>query len=108
MLRSMKSLHSTRPIWHERDETIRGSVFCTYPTFALRTALEDRLEAADVDEEWAEVHIDLDRLAPVGVEKDAERVLVLSTTAGGCGDVLEATGVAIPSTVTHPARGRVA
>jgi len=28
VFRSMKSLLDTRPVFHQRDETIRGHVFC--------------------------------------------------------------------------------
>jgi len=36
MFRSMKSLLSTRPIWHQCDATIRGHVFCTYLALVLQ------------------------------------------------------------------------
>ena len=101
MFRSMKSLLSTRPIWHKCDETIRGHVFCTYLALVLRKALQDRLEAAGIDEEWARVLADLDRLTHVDVEKDGKRFRIRSTTSGCAGKVLQATGVAIPPTVTQ-------
>ena len=101
VFRSMKSLLSTRPIWHKCDETIRGHVFCTYLALVLRKALEDRLEAAGIDEEWARVLADLDRLTHVDVEKDGKRFRIRSTTSGCAGKVLKAVGVAIPSTVTQ-------
>jgi hypothetical protein len=101
MFRSMKSLLSTRPIWHKCDETIRGHVFCTYLALVLRSALEDRLEAAGVDEEWARVLADLDRLTHVDVEKDGKRFRIRSTTQGCAGKVLKAAGIAIPPAVTQ-------
>jgi hypothetical protein len=101
MFRSMKSLLTTRPIWHKCDETIRGHVFCTYLALVLRKALEDRLEAAGVDEEWAKVLGDLDRLTHVDVEKDGKRFRIRSTTPGCASKVLQATGVAAPPTVTQ-------
>jgi hypothetical protein len=107
MFRSMKSLLSTRPIWHKCDETIRGHVFCTYLALVLRKALEDRLEAAGVDEEWARVLADLDRLTHVDVERDGKRFRIRSTTPGCAGKVLKATGVAIPPTVTQLPRAFV-
>ena len=67
----------------------------------LRKALEDRLEAAGLDEEWAKVLADLDRLTHVDDEKDGKRFRIRSTTPGCAGKVLKATGVAIPSTVTQ-------
>ncbi len=101
MFRSMKSLLTTRPIWHKCDETIRGHVFCTYLALVLRKALEDRLEAAGIDEEWAKVLADLDRLTYVDVEKDGKQFRIRSTTLGCAGKVLQATGVAVPPTVTQ-------
>jgi hypothetical protein len=101
MFRSMKSLLSTRPIWHKCDDTIRGHVFCTYLALVLRKALEDRLEAAGIDEEWANVLADLDRLTHVDVEKDGKRFRIRSTTPGFASKVLRATGVAVPPTVTQ-------
>jgi len=101
MFRSMKSLLTTRPIWHKCDETIRGHVFCTYLALVLRKALEDRLGAAGLDEEWAKVLADLDRLTHVDVEKDGKRFRIRSTTPGCASKVLQATGVAAPPTVTQ-------
>ncbi len=67
----------------------------------LRKALEDRLEAAGIDEECARVLADLDRLTHVDVERDGKHFRIRSTTPGCAGKVLEATGVAIPPTVTQ-------
>jgi transposase len=39
----MKSLLDTRPIFHQRDETIRGHVFCSFLALLLRKELRDRL-----------------------------------------------------------------
>lgn len=99
MFRSMKSLLTTRPIWHKCDETIRGHVFCTYLALVLRRALEDRLEAAGVDAEWSQVLADLDRLTHVDVEKDGKRFRIGTETTGCAGKVLQAVGVAIPGAV---------
>ena len=99
MFRSMKSLLTTRPIWHKCDETIRGHVFCTYLALVLRRALEDRLEAAGVDQEWAQVLADLNRLTHVDVKKDGKSFRIRSSTSGCAGKVLQAVGVAVPPSV---------
>lgn len=99
MFRSMKSLLTARPIWHKCDETIRGHVFCTYLALVLRKALEDRLEAAGIDEEWARVLADLDRLTHVDVEKEGKRFRIRSSTSGCAGKVLQAVGVAAPPSI---------
>ena len=99
MFGSMESLLTTRPIWHKCDETIRGHVFCTYLALVLRRALEDRLEAAQVGQEWAQVLADLDRLANVDVEKDGKRFRIRSSTSGCAGKILQVVGVAAPPSV---------
>jgi transposase len=40
ILRSMKSLLETRPIYHKCDETIRGHVFCSFLALILRKELQ--------------------------------------------------------------------
>jgi hypothetical protein len=52
MFRTMKSILETRPIYHKRDETIRGHVFCSFLALLLRRALEQRLEEKGETSEW--------------------------------------------------------
>jgi len=70
----------------------------------MRKALEDRLEATGINEEWAKVLTDLDRLTNVDVEKDGKRFRIRSTTQGCAGKVLQAIGGAVPPTVTQLAQ----
>jgi transposase len=99
LFRDMKSLLQTRPIWHKRDETIRGHVFCTYLALVLRRELEERLDAAGVEFEWSQVIQDLGRLTHVDVKKDGKRFRIRSGTAGIAGKVFQALRVALPPTV---------
>jgi transposase len=46
VFRDMKSILDTRPIFHKRDETIRGHVFCSFLALVLRKELDGRLEKA--------------------------------------------------------------
>lgn len=50
MFRTMKSILETRPIYHKRDETIRG-----FPALLLRRAMEQRLEQKGESWERAEI-----------------------------------------------------
>ena len=43
--RDCKTLLETRPIYHRRDETIRGHVFCSFLALVLRQELQARLAA---------------------------------------------------------------
>lgn len=99
MFRSMKTLLETRPIWHKCDETIRGHVFCTYLALVLRKALQDRLSAAGVREEWETVITDLKRLTYVDVEREGKGFRIRSRTTGCAGKVFQAVGVALPRVI---------
>jgi transposase len=100
LFRTMKSLLSTRPIYHRRDETIRGHVFCSFLALLLRNELENRLAAKGYEGvEWAQVVRDLDRVEEVEIEKDGKRLLLRTEAPGVAGKVFQAAGVALPPTV---------
>ncbi len=48
VFRDVKSLLNTRPIFHQRDRTIRGHVFCSFLALVLRKELERQLNLAGV------------------------------------------------------------
>jgi transposase len=96
---STKSVLDTRPIWHKRDETIRGHVFCSFLALVLRKELEDRLEANGQKLEWADITRDLLNLQYAEVEQDGKRFLLRSEAQGTCGRVFAAVGVALPRTI---------
>lgn len=99
LFRSMKSLLSTRPIYHRRDETIRGHVFCSFLALLLRNELENRLASqGDGDLQWAQILRDLDRLEEVELENDGKRLLLRTEAVGTTGKVFQAVGVALPPT----------
>ena len=96
MFRSMKSVLETRPIYHKRDETIRGHVFCSFLALLLRRELEQRLENSGQRLEWAEVIRDLDSLQEIDLQFDGKRYSLRSQTRGTTGKVFQACGVALP------------
>jgi hypothetical protein len=97
--RACKSLLETRPIYHQRDETIRGHVFCSFLALLLRYELQERLAARGQVPEWADVLQDLERLQYVEVEQGGQRFRLRTQLQGTCGRVFRAVGVAIPPTV---------
>lgn len=104
VFRTMKSILSTRPIYHRRDETISGHVFCSFLALRLRTALEDRLaERGWVDLEWAQILRDLDRFEQIEVDQGGRRFVLRTDVTGTAGKVFQAVGVAIPPTVRRAA-----
>ena len=101
--RACKSLLETRPIFHQRDETIRGHVFCSFLALLLRYELQTRLAKRGKVLEWADVLQDLERLQYVEVEHDGKRFRLRTELQGSCGRVFRAVGVAIPPTVQQMA-----
>lgn len=100
VFRSMKSLLSTRPIFHKCDETIRGHVFCSFLALVLRKELQDRLLHVGIELEWEDLIRDLDALQEIDVSNGNGTLFRLRTTAQGCaGKVLKAVGVAMPATI---------
>ena len=96
MFRTVKTLLETRPIFHKRDETIRGHVFCSFLALLLRKELQDRLEAQGDNLEWAKLLRDLEALQSTEVENQGKRFLLRSDLATTTAAVFRAAGVAIP------------
>ena len=99
VFRSMKSLLDTRPIYHKRDETIRGHVFCSFLALLLRKELEDRLASKDCHLEWADVVRDLDNLVEMEVLIGGKGYVFRGHTSGVAGKVFQACGLALPPTI---------
>jgi hypothetical protein len=97
--RSCKSLLDTRPIYHQRDETIRGHVFCSFLALVLRQELQARLAARGFAFEWADIMRDLERVHSVQVAQDAKHYLLRSKLEKTAGRVFQSVGVAMPPTV---------
>jgi len=99
LFRTLKSVLETRPIYHKRDETILGHVFCSFLAFVLMKELQSRAERLGYALEWADVIRDLDRLQETELEQDGKRFLLRTEASGTCGKVFQAAGVALPPTV---------
>ena len=96
VFRSMKSLLDTRPIFHKRDETIRGHVFCSFLALLLRKELQDRLARKEWKLEWADVVRDLDNLNEMKIAINDKSFVFRGQSSGVAGKVFQACGVALP------------
>jgi transposase len=103
MFRTMKSILETRPIYHKRDETIRGHVFCSFLALLLQRALEQRLEEKGESWEWAEILRGLDNLQEVETLFQGKRFVLRSQVLGQAHKALRAAGVALPPTLREKA-----
>lgn len=103
LFRTMKSILETRPIYHKRDETIRGHVFCSFLALLLKRALEQRLEEKGESWEWAEILRGLDNLQEVEARFQGKRFVLRSQVLGQAHKALMAAGVALPPTLREKA-----
>ena len=99
VFRDIKSLLDTRPIFHKRDATIRGHVFCSFLALVLRKKLDRRLLQAGHRFEWSQIKQDLRALQRVTVEENGRRLSIRSQSKGVCGLIFKAVGVAMPPTI---------
>ena len=99
IIRTSKSILETRPIYHKRDETIRGHVFCSFLALVLKQELESRMNGADLQWEWKEVIRGLDSLQQVEANFLGRRFLLRSQHAPHASQAVRATGVAMPPTL---------
>ena len=99
VFRSMKSVLETRPIYHKRDETIRGHVFCSFLAVMMRRALEIRLEEKGENWEWAEIIRGLDHLHEVEASFQGQSFVFRSQLTAQAHKAIAAAGVAVPPTL---------
>jgi len=99
IFRTAKSIINTRPIFHQRDDTIRGHVFCSFLALLLRKELIDRLAAAGRRYEWTDIISDLDQLAQTDIDQAGRRLRLRAAAPGCAGAVFQAVGVALPPTI---------
>ncbi len=99
VFRDVKSVLETRPVYHQRDENIRGHVFCSFLALVLRKELDRQLEEAGHCFEWAEIKQDLNALQEVVIEENGKSLALRTQCLGTCGKVFQAVGVAVPPTI---------
>jgi transposase len=99
VFRDVKTMLHTRPVYHQKDENIRGHVFCSFLALVLRKELDRRLNSAGHVFEWSDIKQDLKALQQVTVEENGKRLAIRSECKGVCGKVFQSVGVALPSTI---------
>jgi len=99
VFKDVKSVLENRPVYHQRDENIRGHVFCSFLALVLRKELDRRLREAGHHFEWADIKQDLKSLQQVLIEDNGKSLAVRTECLGTCGKVFQAVGVAIPPTI---------
>lgn len=95
VFRCLKSVLETRPIYHKRDDTIRGHVFCSFLALVLLNELQTRLEVRGWYCEWERLKNDLQALEEITVANAGKTLVIRSQTHGDAGKALQAAGVAL-------------
>jgi transposase len=106
LFRDAKTLLKTRPIFHKRDETIRGHVFCTFLGLVLLKELDRSLRVAGLDLEHNEVMRDLKALQRMRIEDEGKVFWLRSQVQGCCAKVFSAAAVALPPLLTLEPEGK--
>lgn len=103
IFRTMKTILSTRPIYHKCDETIRGHVFCSFLSLLLIKELQERMDRKEWSAEWADIISNLDNVKEIRIKTDNKEVFLRSELKGEAGKAFQAAGVAVPPAVriTH-------
>jgi len=99
VFRDIKSVFETRPIFHQRNETITGHVFCSFLALVLRKELDRRLGLKGHDFEWSDIKQDLRALQEIIIEENGKSLKIRSEAKGICGKVFQAVGIALPPTI---------
>lgn len=99
IFRSMKSILDTRPVFHQRDDTIRGHVFCSFLAICLIKELQSRLERRGWRLEWRRLLDDLDELQELTFAIDEKTFVIRTATQGDAGKAIQAVGVALGPSV---------
>jgi transposase len=99
VFRDVKSVLEIRPVYHQRDENIRGHVFCSFLALVLRKELDRRLGEAGHCFEWADIKQDLKALQEVIIMDNGKSLALRTECFGTCGKVFQAAGAAIPPTI---------
>jgi transposase len=99
VFRDVKSILETRPIFHQKDENIRGHIFCSFLALVLRKELDHRLDQAGYTFEWKDIKQDLKALQEITIEDNGKSLAIRSECVGVCGRVFQAVGVALPPTI---------
>jgi transposase len=97
--RDLESTLETRPVFHQRDEAIRGHVFCSFLALVLRKVLQRKLEEAGHGFSRVGIKQDLEALQPTMLDENGKSLAVRSQCQGTCGKIFQAVGVAISPTV---------
>lgn len=96
IFREVKSILETRPVYHRRDRTIEGHVFCSFLGLMV---MKELMKAVEGDTNWDEIRQDLDALYETEVIQDGTHHLLRGPYQGNTRAILRSIGIAPPPAV---------
>jgi len=99
LFRNVKSLLSTRPIYHHFDSTICGHVFVSFLALILLHELDVRQDQRKEKAEWVDIRRDLEALQEIELMQNGKRYWLRTPIRKAATAACRAVGVAIPPNV---------
>jgi len=104
IFRATKSLLDTRPIFHKRDETIRGHIWCSFLALLLRKELQELIEKKYKDDtdkhlEWKAIISDLEHLQDCELTVDEKKYLWRTEAKSGAVKAFSVCGIKLPTII---------
>lgn len=100
VIRCIKSVLSTRPVYHRMNETIRGHVFCSFLALKLMKSLEDAMVSRGYEFHWDEIRDELDRVTEGELSVSGKTFRVRSEVGPAASSAMRAVGVKFPQFIS--------
>jgi len=97
--RHLKSLLATRPVFHHKEEHIKGHVFSSFLSLVLMVTLNQRLEEKESKVPWDELMGDLKTFQAVRLALDGKEFLLRTEFRGKAYQAFKAVGINPPPVV---------
>jgi transposase len=100
VMRKIKSVFETRPIYHKYASTIRGHVFCSFLALRLMNDLKKKMEGNGTEFKWETIKRDLNELYEDELSVGKKRCIVRSDFSKVAAQVIRSLGMQFSKKIT--------
>jgi len=97
--REMKSVLDIRPVYHWKEQRVRGHIMICFLTFVCEMTLRKLIDLKKLAISYREMLLDLRRLQIVKINVKEKKYLVRTEIEGACGKIFQMAGIQIPKRV---------
>jgi len=97
--REMKSVLDIRPVYHWKEQRVRGHIMMCFLAFVCEMTLRKLIDLKKLAISYREMLLDLRRLQIVKINVKEKKYLVKTENEGVCGKIFQMAGVQIPKRV---------